>query len=257
MILVCSSGRSGSGLIADLARLNDLKSSHEDSPDLFLFGTKLTHPNLKYLSVNLWLNILRLKKIEIETSHIITKGFVEYINFSRISGVILVNRNIDDVALSLLRLNTIPFQSKKGRKYLTRKKFMFVKCRSNYSEFELCLAYALDQKIYNFLVKSLLKSKGVPFFELAFEELITEQAQVKLVEWSRKTLGLRANKVQVKTSKSNSKKDKKLSLPSYSPSHAKFEVSLQYAAQMGVTIDKNAVHAFLSNLNVVVDVSDY
>lgn len=240
MILVSSSGRAGSGLIADLAKLNDIKSSHEGFPDLFRVATFLNHKPLKYICFNLWIRMLKAQGIKIETSHAITKGLLQFSTVNNVSGIILVRRNIEEVASSLAMLNTVPFFTPKGRKYLARHSFMFVQRKSELTHYELCIAYALDQRIYNFFIKILLKSRKIPYFEVEFTDLIGEQGQNDLILWCQQILGAELGEIKTKVSKSNSKKYKKLDFSREFFCDKIFDVSLDYASSMGVrTADFN------------------
>lgn len=123
IILTASSGRCGTQTLAKLLNIyEDVNAVHEPSPPIDNVWWKLRKkPELAYkFLVNSKLPaILKYRQqTYVETSHQLCKGFFEPLHALGIDfDLIILSRNLHDVALSMYWLNDIPTRSKTGRRW--------------------------------------------------------------------------------------------------------------------------------------------
>jgi hypothetical protein len=125
--------------------------------------------------------------IYVETSHLICKGFLEPLLEMNIAfDVISLRRNPRDVAMSMVKLNTIPGRTKYGMMYylspFSENNFTRLNDVDKFTDYQLCYWYCLEidqrRKVYEEKVK---KSGNRSVF-ITFDELIAGDGVLKVKE---------------------------------------------------------------------------
>jgi len=143
MIFTVTPGRSGTGYLAWLLKDQPgIHCEHEGQPNFVEVMNKVQTSS--QIATDFWVNrklpfIESTSGIYVETSHVFCKGFLEpLLNLGIVPDLVLLRRDCKAVAASLLRLNTIPGKTEKGRKFLLPPEDL------NMTDEELCYAYCLE-----------------------------------------------------------------------------------------------------------------
>lgn len=155
IILTVTTGRSGTGYLQKLfSHVPTVHAEHELSLLLEPFWKKR-------------FDLIEETKtpIYVETSHLISKGFIEPLieQFNVVPDLILLSRDSRDVSLSMVALDSVPERTINGRtyliSYLDSKSLTTLPTDKEYTDYQLCYWYCLEiaerQKHYKQLVESL------------------------------------------------------------------------------------------------------
>lgn len=153
LIFTITPGRSGTGYLSKILNVHkEIASFHEPEPK-FSDVMRDVQYNPK-IAIDFWTKkklpfILSIKsKIYVETSHLFCKGFLQpLINIGIIPDIIILKRACREVALSLLKLQTIPGRTKKGLKFLLSPEDRDVIKIPNWrglTDYQLCYWYCLE-----------------------------------------------------------------------------------------------------------------
>ncbi|MGQ7791629.1 hypothetical protein ACUN0C_04385 [Faunimonas sp. B44] len=161
LVFCVTAGRSGSDTLARLlARIPEVDARHEPRPDFVLaMRPAQKQPEL----ATEFLRKLKIpaiaaspKPVYAETSHLFGKGFVEpLLGLGLRPGLIMLKRDPRQIALSYLRLETVPARTSKGRRYLLDpddRVFLGLDRWRDLTDYQLLYWYALEteerQKAY-------------------------------------------------------------------------------------------------------------
>ncbi|MEA1938668.1 MAG: sulfotransferase domain-containing protein [Pseudomonadota bacterium] len=180
IIMCITTGRSGTNLLQALLGLSeDTCAVHEPEPSFthravaarqdlseaidFVENTKL--PDI----------MSRPEHNYVETSHLFGKGFFEAFRELKIPfRLIILNRNPRDVAYSLWRLDTIPYRTDYGRRFLLspdEKGVLKLAAWRRMSDYQLCYWYCLEMERRKSAYAAICKNDDVPVAEISMERL--------------------------------------------------------------------------------------
>lgn len=170
MIFTVTPGRSGTGYLAWLLKDQPgIHCEHEGNPNFVEVMGKGSQ-----ITTDFWVNrklpfIESTNGIYVETSHVFCKGFLEpLLALGIVPDLILLRRDCKAVAASLLRLNTIPGRTKKGRKWVLPPEDL------NMTDEELCYAYCLEIERRMIVYGEMVKSLGGMVVETSLDRLQTK-----------------------------------------------------------------------------------
>lgn len=224
--ITCTPGRSGTGFLQRVfALFPDFYSEHEsDVPQLqghlrravkdAGFGKKLWQQ--KFAVIN-----ARPENRYFESSHLVNKGFIEpLIALGVVPDIIILRRNFREVATSLLRLNTVPARTKKGKKFLLQPDdagVWQIPGWKQLTDYQLCYWYVLETERRSQYYARLIPEKGGRVLETSVDALVNSEDEFsRLCRFSDVNLADVEEKFEtMKRSKVNDKARKKeeISLP--------------------------------------------
>ncbi len=153
LVFCVTAGRSGSDTLARLlARIPAVDARHEPRPD-FVLAMRPARKRPELATV--FLRKLKIpaiaaspKPVYAETSHLFGKGFLEpLLELGLRPGLIMLRRDPRQIALSYLRLETVPARTSKGRRYLLDpddRVFLGLDRWRNLTDYQLLYWYALE-----------------------------------------------------------------------------------------------------------------
>ncbi len=192
LIFTVTSGRSGTEFLTyQLGLLKNTTSLHEPSPG-FESVMRAVQDN-PTIANDFLLNqkIPFIKRfhslIYIETSHLFCKGFLEpLINLGYVPDLILLRRNIRDIAKSLYALNTIPGRTNLALKYYLSPDdpsvFLPLTNWSRLDDYQLCFWYGLEIEERMKRYSEIIAKHGGQVAEITFEEVISYKALPILIK---------------------------------------------------------------------------
>lgn len=162
IVLTASSGRCGTLLLANLLGLvPGVLAEHEPVPYVDNIWWKLrTQPRL----ARSWLVRHKLPQVKaniiasnasvyVETSHMLCKGFFEHLLDLDIAfDLIILSRNLRDVAMSMHNLNDVPIRTKTGRRWFVNPDdhgniSELPPDRDRLTDYQLCYWYVLEMEL--------------------------------------------------------------------------------------------------------------
>jgi hypothetical protein len=185
-IFTVTTGRTGTGYLANLLGIfQDTITYHEPSPSYaiclrqaqedseiaksFLLNQKI--PSICRLSI---------RPIYIETTHLFCKGFLEpWLEISELPApdLILLERDLREVAVSYLRLQTIPGKATNGLKFLLapwdKTCLTSVKDWESLNDYQLCYWYCLEMEERKKLYREMILKRGKKCYSTSIEKLQT------------------------------------------------------------------------------------
>lgn len=118
-------------------------------------------------------------EVYFESSHLFNKGFVKpLLHLGVVPGAIVIEREPREVALSYWRRRAIPGRTEMGRKYLVQPDDrgnclpLMDADWGELSDYQLCLWYALEQRMRDQILAVRLRQMGGRTVEVDFEELV-------------------------------------------------------------------------------------
>jgi hypothetical protein len=246
--ITCTPGRSGTGFLQHVfALFPDFYSEHEsDVPRLqghlrravkdAEFGKRIWRQ--KFALIN-----AMPEAGYFESSHLVNKGYIEPLLALGVwPNLIVLRRNFRDVATSLVKLNTIPARTKKGRKFLLQPDdagVWQIPGWKKLTDYQLCYWYVLETERRSQHYARLIKEGGGSVFETSVDALVSSGDEFSgLCQFS----GVDVNNVEgrfaaMKQSRVNDKAGKKeeVSLPR-SDLAAQERHLLDVADEIGMTI---------------------
>lgn len=185
LVFCNTTGRSGTGWLSFVLS-RELKAvvEHEGSPKMVKLRSGKTPPT--FCEIKKWWRDKKLphiKKISrglpyIDTGHLVNKGFLKpLMDLGVVPDLIILRRDPRSVAKSLLKLNTIPFRSKKGRKYCFNKYDKLhipLPTYHKFSDYQLCYWYCLECQVRAVANKKKIAEAGGKICELNFNEILEE-----------------------------------------------------------------------------------
>jgi hypothetical protein len=224
--ITCTPGRSGTGFLQRVfALFPDFYSEHEsDVPQLQghlrravrdpEFGKRIWCE--KFALIN-----ARPENRYFESSHLVNKGYIEpLIALGVVPNIIILRRNFREVATSLLRLNTVPARTKKGKKFLLQPDdtgVWQIPAWKQLTDYQLCYWYVLETERRSQHYARLIAEKGGRVFETSVDALVNSEdefsrlcqfSDVKLADVEEKFGTMKRSKVNDKA-----RKKEELSLP--------------------------------------------
>lgn len=184
IIFTVTSGRSGTSYLAYLlGLLKNINCFHESEPNFVKVMRQSQGDSTfakKFLIEEKIPKILKVKNksIYVETSHLFCKGFLENwlaIENNIVPDIILLDRDIREVSLSLLKLNTIPGKTSEGLKWYLSPSDKYNLTRlpnwENYSDYQLCYWYCLEIEERKKTYKSIITKKGGQVIQININDL--------------------------------------------------------------------------------------
>ena len=246
--ITCTPGRSGTGFLQHVfALFPDFYSEHEsDIPQLqgYLrravkdveFGKRIWQQKFAVI------NALPENRY-FESSHLMNKGYIEpLLALGVVPSLIILRRNFREVATSLLRLNTVPARTKKGKKFLLQPDdagVWQVPAWEKMTDYQLCYWYVLETERRSQHYARLISDKGGRVFETSVDALVNSADEfLNLCQFSDVNLADVEEKFEaMKRSKVNDKARKKEDLSVPQPELAAQEHSLlDLAAKAKISI---------------------
>ncbi len=191
LILCVTTGRSGTALLADLfASLDGVVSLHEPEPKFsHVMRAAQEHPEV---ARRFWqlakLSVVAATRVPIyvETSHLACKGFIEpLLEMGIVPDLVLLQREMRDVALSLYELNTIPGRSPEGLKFCLSPGDAHVLALPGWEklhDYQLCYWYCLETARRAKLYAEAVQARGGAVATLAFTDLIAGRNLARLFD---------------------------------------------------------------------------
>jgi len=180
--ITCTPGRSGTGFLQHVfALFPDFYSEHEsDIPQLqghlrravkdAEFGKKIWRQ--KFALIN-----AMPEADYFESSHLVNKGYIEpLLALGVLPGLIVLRRNFREVATSLLRLNTIPGRTKKGKNFLLQPDdagVWQIPAWKKMTDYQLCYWYVLETERRSQHYARLIGEKGGRVLETSVDALVS------------------------------------------------------------------------------------
>ncbi len=185
-IFTVTTGRTGTGYLANLLGIfPDTITYHEPAPAFsiclrqaqaeggiaraFLLEQKI--PAICRMSI---------RPIYIETTHLFCKGFLEpWLEMAELPApdLILLERDLREVAASFLRLQTIPGKSPNGLKFLLapwdKTCLTTVKDWEGLNDYQLCYWYCLEMEERKKLYRAMILKRGKKCYSTSIEQLQT------------------------------------------------------------------------------------
>ncbi len=224
LIFTVTTGRSGTAYLASIfgfARM--VYSVHEPSPEyadvLRLVQTNSERAREFLLTKKLPVILATPSDIYVETSHLACKGFLEpLLELGVVPDLIIHRRAPRDVALSMLKMGTIPGRSDKGLRFYLSPADPGVFAPSNWHtlhDYQLCYWYCLEIERRAGNYKQLFKEAGARISETTLAGLKTFDGltdcftdldlQVKYPGWLSRLRFLRSARVKVNESRETKK----------------------------------------------------
>lgn len=223
LIFTVTTGRSGTGLLADLinsSTTGDVACHHEPEPHFaadFEQNRGEIQAAKRFLIEKKFPAILQTdSKIYIETSHLFCKGFFEAaLSLGVAPELIILRRPEREVATSMYQLNTIPGRTEKGRKFYLSPDDPGILFKpqddSQYNDYQMCFWYALEIRARQERYRLLYETMGSRTYFLPFSELVSGRAFNSFLR--ELNLPLRLFKKSIKPEKVNDKQGKKRGVP--------------------------------------------
>jgi hypothetical protein len=195
LIFTVTTGRSGTDYLARLMECVPGVSSHHEPRPNFVWAMRAAQMDPD-VARRFWTE-QKLPAIEAceqpvysETSHVVSKGFLEpLLELGYRPDLILLRRPHREVALSMLRLNTIPARTPKGLKwYLSPEDpgVLGLPGWRDLHDYQLCYWYCLEVERRREYYAALLSGLGARVVSITLAELTTFRGFMRL----RKELGL-------------------------------------------------------------------
>ncbi len=221
--ITCTPGRSGTGFLQRVfALFPDFYSAHEpDAPPLqgnlrravkdAEFGKRIWRQ--KFAQIN-----AMPESGYFESSHLVNKGYIEPLLALGVKPrLIILRRNFRDVATSLLKLNTVPARSTKGRNYLLQPDddgVWQIPGWKKLTDYQLCYWYVLETERRSQHYARLVTWTGGNVLETSVDALVnSENDFARLCRFSGvDAAAVRESFAAMKRSRVNDKSDKKVDI---------------------------------------------
>lgn len=180
-VFAVTAGRSGTKFLAKLLSLfPDTASKHEPSPS-FVHAMRHAQSNpeaaLAFVRDHKLAAIARTPEARyVETSHLFAKGFAEaFIKLGVVPDVVVLRRHPREIALSLLRMNSVPARTGLGVRYLLQPNDPGVLPYPGWSHatnYQLCFWYALEMERRQERYADVFRALGTNVQETTLAELL-------------------------------------------------------------------------------------
>lgn len=200
LVFCNTTGRSGTKWLSSvLSKELEAVVKHEGSPRMVELRSGKNSPSYKE-KMEWWKEqkLPHIKKISkglpyIDTSHLINKEFLKpLMDLGIVPDLIILRRSPREVAQSLLKLNTIPFRTRKGRRYCFNKYddlLLPLPIYDRLSDYQLCYWYCLECQARAVVNRKRIIKAGGRVCKLDFNEVLRGKSAAKVVSSSLKIPG--------------------------------------------------------------------
>lgn len=180
-VFAVTAGRSGTKFLAKaLGLFPDTAAHHEPSPS-FVHGMRHAQSNpeaaLAFVRDHKLAAIARTPESRyVETSHMFAKGFAEaFIRLGVIPDIVVLRRHPREIALSLLRMNSVPARTGLGVRYLLQPddpNVLPFPGWTHATNYQLCFWYALEMERRQIRYADVFRTLGSNVQEIQLAELM-------------------------------------------------------------------------------------
>lgn len=183
LIFSVNPGRAGSQYMANmLARIPDLNNNHEPPP---YFSSAMRYvQHYPEIALHFWIDwkLPRIAQIQepiyFEASHLFGKGFVEpLLDLGLIPDIVIMRRPQREVALSHMRIGSVPARTASGRNYLLQPDdpvLCPVEGWQSFTDYQLCFWYTVEMEERSRVYSEMIRERGGLVVETTLSEFRTK-----------------------------------------------------------------------------------